>query len=108
MPGEKITYPIPTGCFLLRFGPVRFGSGHLGMCSLPWKPPWSDHHRFQVLNLPRVPWRIGMTTFSYFSDTVGLAAGEVGEGKRSGACERKGQLWRSSSCFMFEYTGKIL
>ncbi len=34
----------------------------------------------EVLNLPRVPWRIGMTTFSYFSDTVGLAAGEaVGE-----------------------------
>ena len=31
----------------------------------------------EVLNLPRVPWRIGMTTFSYFSDTVGLAAGEA-------------------------------
>lgn len=44
-----------------------------------------------------------MTTFSYFSDTVGLAAGEVGEGKRSGACERKGPLWRVV-CFMFAYS----
>ena len=73
---------------LLRFGPVRFGSGHLGMCK-----HHGNHHGptiivFQVLNLPRVPWRIGMTTFSYFSDTVGLAAGEVGEGKRSGS------LWK--------------
>ena len=31
----------------------------------------------QVLNLPRVPWRIGMTAFSYVSDSVGLLSGEA-------------------------------
>lgn len=30
-----------------------------------------------VLNLPRVPWRIGMTAFSYVSDSVGLLSGEA-------------------------------
>ncbi|CAK9000801.1 Vacuolar protein sorting-associated protein 13A [Durusdinium trenchii] len=30
-----------------------------------------------VLNLPRVPWRITMTTVSYFSDSVGLISGEA-------------------------------
>ena len=54
-----------------------------------------------------------MTTFSYFSDTVGLAAGEVfvgilGEGKRSGACERKGQLWRSSLFYVRIYWKDIV
>ncbi|CAJ1369281.1 unnamed protein product [Effrenium voratum] len=30
-----------------------------------------------VLNLPRVPWRIGMTGISYLSDSVGLLGGEA-------------------------------
>ena len=30
-----------------------------------------------VLNLPRVPWRIGMTTVSYLSDSLGLLSGEA-------------------------------